>query len=152
MNSSLLNLVLWPGVLPCVLCRCCLRRPTSCPSTSCPTRRRSGRCWNLAELTGLSTAPLPSTLLRRWSVLWLCTFVALWIVLWATHGFPFGHRCTVGVLAGTHRCALMPRVASRQTANPFCGCWSVVLSMSLVYASTHVQRDFTALLLCVFRV
>ena len=21
-------------------------------------------------------------------VFWLCTFVALWIVLWATHGFP----------------------------------------------------------------
>ena len=32
--------------------------------------------------------------------------------------FPLGHRCTAGVLAGTHRCALMPRVASRQSANP----------------------------------
>ena len=41
-----------------------------------------------------------------------------------------GHRCSVGVLAGTHRCAMMPRVASRQSANPFVGCWKVVLSMS----------------------
>ena len=41
---------------------------------------------------------------------------------------------------------------TKQSANPFCGCWSVVLSMSLVYASKRAQRDFTALLLYVFRV
>ena len=40
-------------------------------------------------LTGLSTAPLPCTLLKTVvSVFWLCTFVALWIVLWVTHGLP----------------------------------------------------------------
>ena len=58
---------------------------------------------------------------------------------------PVGHRCTVGVLAGTHRCALMPRVASRQSANPFRGCWGVVLTMSRAYTSQQVQRDFTLL-------
>ena len=31
--------------------------------------------------------------------------------------FPCGHRCTVGT-PGTHRCALTPTVASRQSANP----------------------------------
>ena len=35
---------------PCVLCRGCLRLPTNCPSTSCPTHRHSVRCWILAEL------------------------------------------------------------------------------------------------------
>ena len=58
--------------------------------------------------------------------------------------FPCGHQCTVGVLAGTHQCAWMPRVASRQSANIFCGCWSLVLSMSLVCVSKHVQLDFFA--------
>ena len=54
---------------------------------------------------------------------------------------PFGHRCTVGVLAGTHRCALMPKVASRQSANPLC----LLVSMSRAYTSKQVQRDFTLL-------
>ena len=32
--------------------------------------------------------------------------------------FPFGHRCTVGVLPGTHRCASESRMTLRQRANP----------------------------------
>ena len=68
------------------------------------------------------------------------------------HPRPFlGHRCTVGVLAGTHRCALMPRVASRQSANLLwlleCG----IVSVSW-WSSKQSQRDFTALLLYAFRV
>ena len=133
MNSSLLNLVLRPGVFPCVLCRCCLRLPTNCPSTSCPTRRRSVRCWILAELTGLSTAPRRSTLLQTVSgvcllVVRVCRTVDR--VVGPPRAFPLKHRCTVGVLAGTHWCALMPSVASKQSAHPFCGCLSVVLSVS----------------------
>ena len=61
--------------------------------------------------------------------------------------FPCGHRCTVGVLAGTHRCALMPRVASRQSANPL---W--LLECGLVNVSwwpKQSQRDCTILLLYV---
>ena len=86
-------------------------------------------------------------------VFWLCTFCRT-VDLVVGHPRPSlaGIGCTVGVLAGTYRCALMPKVASRLSANPFCGCWSVVLSMSLVHTSKHVQRDFTALLLYVFRV
>ena len=34
-------------------------------------------------------------------VFWLCTFVALWIVLWATHGLSSRASVHVGVLAGT---------------------------------------------------
>ena len=64
---------------------------------------------------------------------------------------PLWHRCTVGVLAGTHRCALMPNVASRQSANP-----SWLLECGLVnvssWSSKQSQRDFTALLLYAFRV
>ena len=58
---------------------------------------------------------------------------------------PCGH--TVGVLAGTHRCALMPRVASRQSANRL---W--LLECGLVYVSRwskQSQRDGTLLLLYV---
>ena len=41
----------------------------------------------------------------------------LWC-FWAAHSLPL--RASVfRVLTGTHRCALMPRVASRQSANPF---------------------------------
>ena len=59
--------------------------------------------------------------------------------------FPCGHRCTVGVLAGTHRCALMPRVASRQSANTL---W--LLECGLVNVSWWSnQRDCTLLLLYV---
>ena len=37
---------------------------------------------------------------------------------------PVGHRCTVGVLAGTHRCASESRVTLGQGANPsVCRCW-----------------------------
>ena len=57
---------------------------------------------------------------------------------------PFGHRCTVGVLAKTHRCALMPGWHQAR-APTLRGCWSVVLSMSRAYTSQHVQRDFTLL-------
>ena len=63
--------------------------------------------------------------------------------------FPCGHPCTVGALVGNHRCALMPRVASKQSANPFCGCWSVVWSMSLVYAS-NVTAPFCSCTCYVF--
>ena len=64
-NFSLLNLVLRPGVFPSVLCRGCLRLPTNCPSTSgLRWTTFSVRCWILAELTGLSTAPPPCTLLK----------------------------------------------------------------------------------------
>ena len=38
--------------------------------------------------------------------------------------FPFGHWCTVGVLAGTHRCATESRTTLGQCANPLCACWS----------------------------
>ena len=54
---------------------------------------------------------------------------------------PLGHRFTVGVVAGTHRCALLPKVASSQSANPL---WLLELW------SCHC--DFTALLLYAFRV
>ena len=77
----------------------------------------------------------------------LCTFVALWIVLWATDGLPSRN---VGVLAGTHRCALMPWMASRQSANLFrlleCGLVSVSW-----WSSKQAQRGFIALLLYAFR-
>ena len=57
--------------------------------------------------------------------------------------FPCGH--TVGVLAGTHRCALMHTVASRQSANPL---W--LLECGLVNVSWWSnQRDCTLLLLYV---
>ena len=63
--------------------------------------------------------------------------------------FPLGHLCTVGVLAGTHRCALMPKVAPRPSANPL---W--LLECGLVHvswSSKQAQGGFTALLLCAFR-
>ena len=65
--------------------------------------------------------------------------------------FPLGHRCTVGVLAGTHRCALMPRAASRQSANPL---WLLECGLVNVSwcSSKHAQRGFTALLFYEFRV
>ena len=45
-------------------------------------------------------------------------------LLRATHAFPVGHRCTVVVLAGTHRCATESRVTLWQSAIPsWCGCW-----------------------------
>ena len=54
---------------------------------------------------------------------------------------PCGHRCTVGVLAKTLRCALMPRVASKQSANPLwlleCGPVKV-----LWWSSTHKVNVF----------
>ena len=64
--------------------------------------------------------------------------------------FPCGHRCTVGVLAGTHRCALMPRVASRKSANPL---WLLECGIvNVSWWSKQGQRDCTFLLLYVFRV
>ena len=50
----------------------------------------------------------------------------------------------------------MPRVASRQSASRFCGCWSVCVGVcglvDVSWWSKQCQRDFTALLLYVFRV
>ena len=48
---------------------------------------------------------------------------------WSLSGHPrpslSKHRCTVGVLAGTHRCATESRVTLWQSANPcFVCCWS----------------------------
>ena len=64
--------------------------------------------------------------------------------------FPCGHRCTAGVLAGTHRCALMPRVASRQNANPL---WLLECGLvNVSWWSKQSQRDCTLMLLYVFRV
>ena len=57
------------GVSPSVLCRSCLRLPTNFPSTALDDLSYHVRCE------------------RQWCLFfWLCTFVALWIVLWATHG------------------------------------------------------------------
>ena len=58
--------------------------------------------------------------------------------------------------AGLHRCALMPNMTSKQNANPFlwlleCGLVDVSC-VSCVRFHNHFQRDFTALLLYVFRV
>ena len=62
-----------------------------------------------------------------------------------------GHWCTVGVLAWNERCALMPKVASRQSANPL---WLLECGLVNVswWSSKQAQRDFPALLLYVFRV
>ena len=51
----------------------------------------------------------------------------------------------------THRCALMPKVASRQSANPL---WLLECGLVNVswWSSKQGQRDFTALLLHAFRV
>ena len=64
---------------------------------------------------------------------------------------PLGHRCTVVVLAESHRCGLMPRVASKQSANPL---WLLECGLVNVswWSSKQGQRDFTALLLYAFRV
>ena len=48
-------------------------------------------------------------------------------------GYPRPSLAGIGVpwvLTGSHRCALMPRVASRQSANPFCG-WCCLEVMCL---------------------
>ena len=38
--------------------------------------------------------------------------------------FPVGHRCALGVLAGTHRCDRVSWVTLGQSANPsWCACW-----------------------------
>ena len=65
--------------------------------------------------------------------------------------FPCGLRCTVDVLARTHRCALMPRVASRQSANPL---WLLECGLVNIFwwSSEQGQRDCTLLFLYVFRV
>ena len=66
----------------------------NCPQTICQHLVCVGQLVLFAagsrlSCTGLSTAPLPCTLLETVvPVFWLCTFVALWIVLWATQGLP----------------------------------------------------------------
>ena len=66
-------------------------------------------------------------------------------------GYPRPSLAGIGVpwvLTGTHRCALMPRVASRQSANPL-----LLLECGLVnvsWWSKQGQRDCTLLLLYVF--
>ena len=63
---------------------------------------------------------------------------AMYVVKWCPCS-----RCTVGVLAGnTPTCLDAKGGIKAKAPTPFCGCWSVVLSMSLVCASKHVQRDF----------
>ena len=62
---------------------------------------------------------------------------------------PLWHRCTVNVLAVNHRCALMPKMASHQNANPLLLECLVNVSWR---SSKQNQRDFSALLLCAFRV
>ena len=48
--------------------------------------------------------------------------VVVFVELVVDHAaFPVRHPCTVGVLAGTHRCATVSRVTLWQSANPFRG-------------------------------
>ena len=82
--------------------------------------------WSMLDvLTGLSTAPLPCMLFKG------CLFFCCLLHCGSCSG-PWEF------LPGTHQ---------GRAPTLFRGCWSVVLSMSLVYASKHVQRDFTALFL-----
>ena len=132
------------SVSPCVLCRGCLRLPANCPSTSCPTCRRSVRCWILAELNWTEHG---SATMYVVMVFFCCARLShCGSCCGPPTAFPCGHRCTVGVLAGTHRCALMPRVASRQSANPL---WLLECGLVIVlwWSSKQGQRDCTLLLL-----
>ena len=121
----------------CVLCRGCLRLPTNCPSTACPSYGRPVRCWTLAELNWTEQGAC----LCGW-----CTFVARWIVLWASLsgiGVPW-----VSMPVPTN-VALMPRVASQQSANPL---WLLECGLVNVswWSSKQSQRDCTLLLSFVF--
>ena len=128
----------------------CLRLATNCPSTSCPTRRRSVLCWILAELTGQSTAPLPCTLLKTVvSVFWLCTFLALWIVLWATHGLPSRASVYRGGPCWDPWMCLDSQGGIKAKRRPFL--WLLDDLVDVSWWSKR-QLDFTALLLYVFRV
>ena len=80
---------------------------------------------------------------RQWCLsFWLCAFVAQRIVLGPPTASPVGHRCTVGVLAGTHRCALVPRVASKQSANP-CVVVGVLSCQCLVRTPPHKFNEIS---------
>ena len=61
-------------------------------------------------------------LTQRLVVVWRSFFGGRLVELVVGHPRPslFGHRCTVGVLAGTHRCATESRVTLWQSANPCC--------------------------------
>ena len=86
-------------------------------------------------------------------VFWSCTLVALWIVLWATHDLPSRAPVYRGCPCRDPPVCLYAQRGIKAKRQPFfCGCWSVVLSMPLVYASKHVQSDCTLLLLYVFHV
>ena len=99
-------------------------------------------CHDLCELWTFDQLVSTSTLLRYhvwWQVsdcfcfwehvsLKVCLFVGRESYRGACCGPPTAflvrHRCTVGVLAGTHRCATESRVTLWQSANPsWCGCW-----------------------------
>ena len=112
---------------PCVLCRGCLRLPTNCPSTS---RLR----WTIhpvlsADWTehGSATMYVVKDSGACLLVVHVCRTVDR-ACCGPPTALPCGNRCTVGVLAGTHRRALMPKGGIK--APTLCGCWSVVLSMS----------------------
>ena len=52
--------------------------------------------------------------------------------------FPVGHQCTVGVLAGSHRCPTESRVTLWQSANPS---WCVVVGVLGVVTSWCASRS-----------
>ena len=83
---------------------------------------------------------------------WLCTFVALWIVLWATHGLPSrtsvyrGCPCRDPPMnLDAQGCIKAKRQPSVVVVVWSCQCLVVVFQ-------TSSQRGFTALLLYAFRV
>ena len=67
----------------------------------------------------------------------------------------FGHRCSVGVLAGTHQCATESRVTLWQSANPCCVLVGVVTScvcLALVFVHhAHVPLRILTLWIYSFR-
>ena len=113
---------------PCLLCRGCLRLSTNCPSTCCLTYRLSVRCWILAELNRTEHGSATMYVVKDSGACLIgCARLSHCESCCGTPtAFPCRHRCTVDVLAGTHRCAWMPQVASRQGSNPFVvvGVWS----------------------------
>ena len=135
-GTSLINSSLLTGhsSLACllVLCRCCLRLPTNCPSTSCPTYRRSVRCWILAELNWTEHGS---------ATMYVVTDSGVCLLVFARLSrcgsccgppttFPLGHRCTVGCPCRDPPVCLDAQGGIKAERQPFCGCWSVVLSLS----------------------
>ena len=68
---------------------------------------------------------------RQWCLSFGCArLVALWFVLWATHGLRLRALVYRGCPCRDPPMCLDVQGGIKAKRQPFCGCWSVVLSMS----------------------